>query len=101
MSRDELLSDADLILTVGRPDEQVIGRLRQGQAILGMLNPLADPGLAAILAAKGVTAISLDGLPRTLPQAQAHGRAELPGQRGRVQGGAGRRRPRSAGSSRC
>jgi H+-translocating NAD(P) transhydrogenase subunit alpha len=71
VSRDELLSTADLVLMVGRPDEQVLGRLRQGQAILGMLNPLADPELAAALAAKGVTAISLDGLPRTLPKAQA------------------------------
>jgi NAD(P) transhydrogenase subunit alpha len=71
VSRDELLSTADLVLMVGRPDEQVLGSLRQGQAILGMLNPLADPELAAALAAKGVTAISLDGLPRTLPKAQA------------------------------
>ena len=71
VSRDELLSAADLVVTVGRPAEQIIGRLRRGQAILGMLNPLADPGLAAIFAANGVTAISLDGLPRTLPKAQS------------------------------
>ncbi len=71
VSRDELLADADLILTVGRPDEQILAGLRRGQAILGMLNPLADPALAARLAAQGVTAISLDGLPRTLPKAQA------------------------------
>jgi NAD(P) transhydrogenase subunit alpha len=71
VSRDELLSSADLVLTVGRPDEQIVGRLRPGQTILGMLNPLADPGLAAVLAARGVTVISLDGLPRTLPKAQA------------------------------
>ncbi len=70
VSRDELLADADLILTVGRPDEQILAGLRRGQAILGMLNPLADPALAARLAAQGVTAISLDGLPRTLPKAQ-------------------------------
>jgi H+-translocating NAD(P) transhydrogenase subunit alpha len=71
VSRDELLATADLIMMVGRPDEQMAGRLRPGQAILGMLNPLADPGLAATFAANGVTAISLDGLPRTLPRAQA------------------------------
>jgi H+-translocating NAD(P) transhydrogenase subunit alpha len=35
-----------------------------------MLAPLSDPGLAAALAAQGVTAISLDGLPRTLSRAQ-------------------------------
>jgi NAD(P) transhydrogenase subunit alpha len=70
VSRDELLSAADLVLTVGRPDWEIVGRLKPGQAVLGMLNPLADPGLAATLAAHGVTAISLDGLPRTLSRAQ-------------------------------
>ncbi len=44
---------ADLILTVGQPDEQILGGLRSGQAIMGMLNPLADPGLAATLAPAG------------------------------------------------
>ena len=71
VSRAELLADADLILTVGKPDPQLTDGLHQGQAILGMLNPLADPGLAATLAARGVTAISLDGLPRTLSRAQS------------------------------
>jgi proton-translocating NAD(P)+ transhydrogenase subunit alpha len=71
VSRAELLADADLILTVGKPDPHLTDGLHQGQAILGMLNPLADPGLAATLAARGVTAISLDGLPRTLSRAQS------------------------------
>ena len=35
-----------------------------------MLAPLTEPELAATLAAKGVTVISLDGLPRTLSRAQ-------------------------------
>ena len=39
--------------------------------MIGLLNPLADPELAAELAASGVTAISLDGLPRTLSRAQS------------------------------
>jgi len=71
VSRDELLADAGLVITIGRPDGHVAGALRPGQAVLGMLNPLADPALAGELAARGVTAISLDGLPRTLPKAQA------------------------------
>ncbi len=36
-----------------------------------MLNPLADPAFAAELADRGVTAVSLDGLPSTLPRAQS------------------------------
>jgi NAD(P) transhydrogenase subunit alpha len=36
-----------------------------------MLNPLVDPAFVAGLAGRGVTVISMDGLPRTLPKAQA------------------------------
>jgi proton-translocating NAD(P)+ transhydrogenase subunit alpha len=65
------VSGADVILMVTRPDDTLAGSLKTGQAVIGMLNPLADPALSAGLAAKGVTVISLDGLPRTLPKAQA------------------------------
>jgi NAD(P) transhydrogenase subunit alpha len=47
-----------------------VSELRPGQAVIGMLAPLADPEFAAALAARGVTVISLDGLPRTLSRAQ-------------------------------
>ena len=69
-SRGELLSGTDLLVTVTKPDEALVSGLKPGQAVLGMLNPLADPGYAAALADRGVTAISLDTLPRTLPRAQ-------------------------------
>src|SRR6202000_2532953 len=67
---DNLYATADVILTVTRPDEAALGRLRGGQAVIGMLAPLIDPRLAQALASQGVTAISLDGLPRTLSRAQ-------------------------------
>jgi len=70
VTRPELVSAADVILTVTRPGEALLGALRRGQAVIGMLNPLADPALAASLAAKGVTAVSLDGIPRTLSKTQ-------------------------------
>jgi NAD(P) transhydrogenase subunit alpha len=70
MARQELVSAADIILTVTRPDDALLGALRSGQAVIGMLNPLADPALAADLAARGVTGISLDGIPRTLSKTQ-------------------------------
>src|SRR5215471_1603759 len=69
-ARDELTVAADVIVTVGRPDERLIAGLRPGQALLGMLAPLADPGFVRRLAESGVTAISLDLIPRTLPRAQ-------------------------------
>jgi proton-translocating NAD(P)+ transhydrogenase subunit alpha len=67
---DDLYATADVILTVTRPDESQVGRLRAGQTVIGMLSPLVEPALAATLAGKGVTAVSLDGLPRTLTRTQ-------------------------------
>ena len=65
-----LYAAADVVLTVTRPDEAALGRLRPGQVLIGLLSPLTDPQLAAALAVRGVTAVSLDGLPRTLSRAQ-------------------------------
>ncbi len=70
VSRDELREAADVIVMVGRPDDGMIAGLRSGQAVLGMLAPLADPEFAWRLAETGATAISLDLIPRTLPRAQ-------------------------------
>ncbi len=67
VSADELYATAEVILTVNKPP---VSRLKKGQAVIGLLAPLTDPGLAAALTARGVTAISLDGLPRTLSRAQ-------------------------------
>jgi NAD(P) transhydrogenase subunit alpha len=66
----ELYQDADVILTVTKPSAALVRKLRKGQAIIGMLAPLTDPELAAELAAQGVTAISLDRMPRTLSRTQ-------------------------------
>jgi NAD(P) transhydrogenase subunit alpha len=66
----DLYAAADVILTVTRPDEAAMGRLRAGQTVVGMLSPLVNPQLARQLADKGVTAVSLDLLPRTLSRAQ-------------------------------
>src|ERR1700727_3134067 len=66
----DLYAAADVIVTVTRPDEAAIGRLRAGQTVVGMLAPLVTPQLARDLADKGVTAVSLDLLPRTLSRAQ-------------------------------
>jgi proton-translocating NAD(P)+ transhydrogenase subunit alpha len=64
------LADADALLFVGRPDQAQISGLRRGQAVFGLLAPLADPGFANSLADSGVTAVSLDMIPRTLSRGQ-------------------------------
>src|SRR5580700_1659750 len=69
VSRSEALA-ADVVLMVGKPDDALIAALHPGQAVVGLLAPLADPDLAGRLAAAGVTAVSLDMIPRTLPRAQ-------------------------------
>src|SRR6266508_980597 len=63
----ELYRRADVVLTVGRPDT---ARLRPGQAVIGLFAPRHAPAYVADLAARGVTALSLDEIPRTLSRAQ-------------------------------
>jgi NAD(P) transhydrogenase subunit alpha len=69
-TRGEIQQTADAIVLVGRPDDDAIAGFRQGQAVLGMLAPLGDPSFARRLAETGVTSVSLDLIPRTLPRAQ-------------------------------
>lgn len=59
-----LYRDADMILRVGRPSESEIAQLRSGQVLIGTLGPLSNPKLAQALAERGVTAISMDAIPR-------------------------------------
>jgi H+-translocating NAD(P) transhydrogenase subunit alpha len=68
---DELYKQSDVVLRVAKPSSDEVGRLRKGQAVVGFLAPLIDPKLAQELAAAGVTAISLDAIPRTLSRAQS------------------------------
>src|SRR4249919_3290417 len=70
VSTDELYAGADAIVRVAKPSEAEVGRLRSGQALLGLLSPLIDPKTAKALADRGVTAISLDAIPPPLSRAQ-------------------------------
>src|SRR5215472_5617240 len=69
VSRSEALA-ADVVLMVGKPDAAAVAALRPSQLVIGLLAPLTDPDLTAALAAAGVTALSMDMIPRTLPRAQ-------------------------------
>jgi NAD(P) transhydrogenase subunit alpha len=62
--------EADVVLRVQRPTPEEIGKLHAGQVVIGLLQPLIDPQNAQALARAGVTAVSLDTLPRTLSRAQ-------------------------------
>ena len=70
VSTAELYATCDVILRVQKPAGPEVSKLRSGQAVVGLLQPLLDPALMQTLAAAGVTAISLDAIPRTLSRAQ-------------------------------
>jgi H+-translocating NAD(P) transhydrogenase subunit alpha len=59
-----LYDQADLILRVGKPSDDEIKRLKPGQVLIGTLGTLSHPELAEKLAKAGVTAISMDSIPR-------------------------------------
>lgn len=64
---DELYARADIVLCVAAPED---GRLRRGQTVIGLLEPSRNPGRITRWVIEGVTAISLDRIPRTLSRAQ-------------------------------
>jgi len=66
----ELYAQSDVILRVQKPSAEEAARLREGQAVVGLLSPLLDPQLMQELAGRGVTAVSLDAIPRMLSRAQ-------------------------------
>lgn len=65
----DLYQRSDLVLCV-RPPLGDPG-LRAGQILIGMLEPLQHPDRVQLWADRGVTAISLDLIPRTLSRAQS------------------------------
>jgi NAD(P) transhydrogenase subunit alpha len=70
VSTGDLYDQADVVVRVQKPSNDEAKKLKKGQAVVGLLQPLLDPKLMATLAERGVTAISLDAIPRTLSRAQ-------------------------------
>jgi H+-translocating NAD(P) transhydrogenase subunit alpha len=60
----ELYREADVVCRVRRPSPEEIGFLREGQVLVALLQPLVDHEVAGRLAAQGITAFSLDAIPR-------------------------------------
>ena len=56
---------ADVVLRVGVPGEDEVGRLRAGQTYISHLNPWVDAVTNKALAAAGVTAFAMEAIPRT------------------------------------
>ena len=70
MTAAKVYADADTMVCVAPPAEEHWPLLREGQQLVGLLEPLHRRELVTVLRDRGVTAISLDLLPRRLSRAQ-------------------------------
>ena len=61
---DDVYGEADAVAKVQSPSEDEVARLREGQVLVGFLQPLTDPEGVARLAARGVTAFAMESIPR-------------------------------------
>ena len=61
---DDVYGEADAVAKVQSPSEDEVARLREGQVLVGFLQPLTDPEGIARLAARGVTAFAMESIPR-------------------------------------
>ena len=65
-----LWSGSDIVFKVRAPTPDEVALMHEGQTLIGFLWPAQNPDLMQQLAAKKVTALSIDALPRTLSRAQ-------------------------------
>ncbi|WP_312858142.1 Re/Si-specific NAD(P)(+) transhydrogenase subunit alpha [Pseudonocardia pini] len=56
--------DAEIVLTINAPEPDEIEKLQPGSALVAMLAPRFEPERVAALAERGVTAMSMDAVPR-------------------------------------
>lgn len=56
--------DADIIMKINAPNEDEIARLHSGQVLMSLMAPALNPDLVDALAARGVTAMAMDAVPR-------------------------------------
>ncbi len=61
---DEAVWNADVLLKINAPSQAEIALLRPGQVVVSLLAPALNPELVQALAARGVTALAMDAVPR-------------------------------------
>lgn len=64
-SRDTLLRESDIVLRVRKPAVEEVGALKSGALHVSFLDPFNEKALVQELAARGVTAISMEMIPRS------------------------------------
>ncbi|MGV8882342.1 MAG: NAD(P) transhydrogenase subunit alpha [Rhodoglobus sp.] len=68
--RAHVLQSSTIIATLSCPPQAVITALREGQLVVGLIEPMNSLDSIASLAQRGVTLVALDLLPRTASRAQ-------------------------------
>jgi H+-translocating NAD(P) transhydrogenase subunit alpha len=59
-----LVSDADLVVTVGKPAPNILAAMRKNATLVGFLNPLGDPAYVEKLKNDAITALAMEMIPR-------------------------------------
>ncbi len=62
---DALAADADIVVRVTKPADAELDAMRKGAMVIGFLAPLGDPRSVERYATRGLTALSMDAIPRT------------------------------------
>src|SRR5580658_9297378 len=64
-SADAVLADADAVVQIRPPSVAQVGKLKQGSTLISLLFPLVDHDVVRALAARKITSIAVDMIPRT------------------------------------
>jgi NAD(P) transhydrogenase subunit alpha len=62
---DALAADADIVVRVTKPADAELDAMRKGAMVIGFLAPLGDPRSVERYAERGLSALSMDAIPRT------------------------------------
>ncbi len=66
----KLWAAADIVFKVRGPSQDEVGLMREGQTLISFIWPAQNPDLMQQLAARKVTVLAIDALPRVLSRAQ-------------------------------
>jgi NAD(P) transhydrogenase subunit alpha len=64
-AKEQVIAGSELLVKVNLPTDEEIALMKEGQVLITVLNPFFNTALVKTLAAKGITAFSMDIIPRT------------------------------------
>lgn len=63
-SREELFTNADLLLSVQMPSDEDLNKLKKGAVLISFIWALQNPELVSFLKSKNISALGMDAIPR-------------------------------------